>query len=288
MAATRDGEPSATDARFEQLLSDVLALPMKRRIRLLDALRGASMVERQDGLRFHVESSGEYKRSRKQSGAQASLAEWIATFTASDVLYDIGANTGSISLQASQHHGGRLPIYAFEPAFDTFGALVRNIAANGAGDAITALPFALFDATGILPLHRSSLGAGTALHAVGDALDYTRQPFVPAAVERVPGFRLDDMVRVFGLPLPTRIKLDVDGFEHRVLAGAADALAAAHPDIYMEMTETEPDDAHVAGVSAWLETLGYSRAGVVEHRLAGVFPRVFDALFIWRGRRAEA
>ena len=62
---------------------------------------------------------------------------------------------------------------------------------------------------------------GTALHAVGEALDYRRQPFTPVAVESILAFRLDDLVPLLGLPLPTRLKLDVDGFEHKVLDGAA-------------------------------------------------------------------
>jgi hypothetical protein len=44
-------------------------------------------------------------------------------------------------------------------------------------------------------------------------------------MQLVPTFRLDDAVRIFGLPPPNHLKIDVDGIELQVLAGATEALA---------------------------------------------------------------
>ena len=52
-------------------------------------------------------------------------------------------------------------------------------------------------------------------------------------------FRLDDVVATFDLPLPTHIKLDVDGGELDVIAGAARTLAA--PSLRSLLIEVSSD-----------------------------------------------
>ncbi len=274
--------PVSKDAEVARLVREAERLPMKVRLSMLEALKALTMFEREDGLRFGLESLSEYKRARKPRATNEPMVQWIESFRPGDVFYDVGANTGSLALVAARTHAGGVPVVAFEPAFDNFGALVRNILANGMGKTITPLQVALFDETGVRPFHRSSLGAGTALHAVGEALDYARRPFAPVAAEQVAAFRLDDLVRVLGLPRPTRLKLDVDGFEDRVLAGAADVLAAAGCDVFMELVEASPDDTHPAVVQGLLSAHGYEVAQLVDHRPAGTYPRIMDVLFVRR------
>jgi FkbM family methyltransferase len=269
------------EAVFQRLLAEAGALSLKLRLRLVDALKSDAVLQREDGLRFSIESLGEYKRGRKRQDADHAIDRWIATFTDGDVFFDVGANTGSIALRTAMMHHGRVPVFAFEPAFDTFGALVRNISVNNLSHVITPLHVALFDETGIRPFHRSSVGAGTALHAVGQPLDYTRQSFTPVAVEPVLAYRLDDLISTMALPRPTRIKLDVDGFEDKVLAGAMGVLAASHCDVYIELVEATADDPHPQRVTRMLRDHGYHLAEVVEHGPAHVYPRIVDGLFVW-------
>ena len=40
----------------------------------------------------------------------------------------------------------------------------------------------------------------------------------------VPVFRLDDVIKILGLPSPTKLKIDVDGVDLDVLKGSIDAL----------------------------------------------------------------
>ena len=270
----------ATD--FERLVRDAKKLPLKLRLRLFDVLKSGAIIQREDGIRFSLESLPEYKRAKKPKAANEPLEKWIGSFGPTDVFFDIGANTGSLSLFAARVHDGRVPVFAFEPAFDTFGALVRNVLVNDLARAITPLHVALFDETGVRPFHRSRLGAGSALHAVGEALDYARRPFTPVAVEHVLAFRLDDLVRTFALPSPTRIKLDVDGVEGKVLAGAIGVLSATRCDVYTELVEVVPDDSHTREVTSFLRGLGYELAEFVERRPPGVYPRAMDVLFVRR------
>jgi FkbM family methyltransferase len=271
----------------ERLIEAAARLPLKARMRMLDALRAGAVVRHDDGVSFGVESLAEFKRARKRSGANRDVEAWVGSFHSGDVLYDVGANTGALALRTASAHGGRVRVFAFEPASDTYAALVRNIELNGASAVVTPLHVGLLDVTALQPLHRASTGAGTALHAVGEALDYRRQPFTPVAVESILAFRLDDLVPLLGLPAPTRLKIDVDGFENKVLDGAARVLATARCDVYLELVETVAGDPHVAQVMARLRGLGYELAQLVEHRAAGVYPRIVDALFV-HGARAGA
>jgi len=56
-------------------------------------------------------------------------------------------------------------------------------------------------------------------------------------------FRLDDLMDTVGLPPPTHIKLDVDGGELAVLAGAARALASPSlRTMLIEVSTSRSDD----------------------------------------------
>src|SRR5207302_421451 len=80
---------------------------------------------------------------------------------------------------------------------------------------------ALLEQTGLQAMnYRVSTEAGTALHAVGESVDHEGREFTPVAVQIVPTYALDDLIDVLKLPPPTRLKLDVDGFEYSVLRGA--------------------------------------------------------------------
>ncbi len=266
---------------LDRLLGEASAMPLVSRLRLGDALRVGAFVDADGGIRFATESLSEFKRARRYK-ATGPLADWLGSFGPGDVFWDVGANTGAVSLLAARLHGGRLPIVAIEPAADTFDALVRNLRANTFAAGIVPLQLALFDRTEVAPLHRASIGAGTALHAVGEATDYTRRPFEAVSVESVLAFRIDDLIRVCGVPPPTRMKIDVDGFEHKVLAGAADLLASGRCDLFTELVEAEPGDPHPQTIVRYLAGFGYEAAGTYDHHEPGTYPRIFDVLFVKR------
>src|SRR3712207_5715584 len=59
-----------------------------------------------------------------------------------DVVYDVGANVGAFSFVAA-HCAPDVRCVAFEPGGANYAALSENIALNGLGDRVTALPIAL-------------------------------------------------------------------------------------------------------------------------------------------------
>lgn len=135
------------------------------------------------------------------------------------VLYDIGANVGGYSLIAADSNPD-LVVYAFEPAFHNFYALVQNIVKNGFAERIHPMCMAVAQEGGISEFNYRSLKVGSALSAFGDPVDDLEQRFVPALRQPMLAASLDGLVFDLGLPQPDFIKLDVDSIEVPILLGA--------------------------------------------------------------------
>lgn len=126
-----------------------------------------------------------------------------------DLLVDIGANVGSYSMLGG---AAGATVLAIEPIPSTFSWLARNIGVNGLGERVRALNL--------------GLGCDEALLHFTGGLDTVNH--VLAAGESAEGV-LEVPVRTLDAVLdgrsPTLIKIDVEGFETQVLAGAERALA---------------------------------------------------------------
>lgn len=137
-----------------------------------------------------------------------------------DLFVDIGANVGSYTVLASGAAGART--VAFEPVPSTHAKLMRNIAANGIADRVTAHNLGLGACNEVL---RFTAGHDTTNHVVNGA---TNAPTI-----KVPVWRLDD---VLDGAVPRLIKMDVEGWEAEVLEGMPDTLA--NPTLVAIITET--------------------------------------------------
>jgi FkbM family methyltransferase len=189
----------------------------------------ASIVRRMDYKRHpiylqvdsHIENTVRLNSCKKEPGTISWIEDY---FKRDDVFYDIGANVGAYSLVAFRFLDSHIKIFSFEPGFSTFPQLCKNIHLNEAGEAIVPLPVALFDQTLITSFHYQNLLPGGALHALGTPLDQNGNPFQPVFSLPVLGYRLDDFIKQFQLPLPNHIKIDVDGTEYQILKGAEQIL----------------------------------------------------------------
>lgn len=137
----------------------------------------------------------------------ADMAFALHLLRQSDLFVDIGANVGVYTVIASKVCGART--IAFEPAVETLPALRANIAVN--------------DIAGLVDVHEVALGdtPGHADFTVGlDCINHVAlDGLVPT--RRVPVHRLDDLLRDHD---PVLIKIDVEGFERAVIAGAVETL----------------------------------------------------------------
>jgi FkbM family methyltransferase len=143
---------------------------------------------------------------------------WIAGFSADDVLLDIGANVGMYTIWAAVTRGVR--VYAFEPESQNFALLNRNIFANKLRDQVTAFCAALSDTEGFSTLYLPAFAAAGSGHSFAENVDHHLKPRKAVHRQGCYAAAIDQLVEKGVMPAPTHIKIDVDGFEHKVIAGA--------------------------------------------------------------------
>ena len=131
-----------------------------------------------------------------------------------ELVIDVGANRGQYA-EELRRHGYEGRIVSFEPAAAAHAALQGRAAAD---ERWQVQRLALSDGGPSLELGAAD-NFGSAL-PVGEQLAALFPEAVPSTLERVPAARLDEL----DLDLPasgrTLLKLDVQGYELRVLAGA--------------------------------------------------------------------
>jgi FkbM family methyltransferase len=155
----------------------------------------------------------------------------IAPLVARDaVCIDAGANIGLYTLaMSSLAPQGR--VLAFEPSPATAGHLQENVRRNGATN-VDVCPVALADRTGTVQFHDISFfSAGS--FAADDASILTSDSY-GSTVRETPVTTLDAVVAERGLERVDLVKIDVEGAELSVLAGAAATLAAHRPTVVLE------------------------------------------------------
>jgi FkbM family methyltransferase len=149
--------------------------------------------------------------------------EWIGELAAGEVLVDVGANVGMYSIWAAKTRRAR--VFAFEPEAQNYALLNRNIAMNGLDSQVTAYCLALSDVGGYSELHLSELRPGGSCHSLGARVDFKHEPMNPEYSQGCVAALLDDLVAAGAVPVPHYMKVDVDGFEPKVIAGSRKVLA---------------------------------------------------------------
>jgi len=203
---------------------------------------------------------------------------WIAGFAPGEILFDIGANVGMYSIWAAI--AKKSIVYAFEPESQNFALLNRNIWVNGLGGQVTALPLAIADRVGLDKLYLSEFVAGGSCHNFGEAVDFREQPLAAAFTQGSFAATLDHLLAQGWLPVPHHIKIDVDGIEPKVIAGARQTLA--NPRLKSLLIEINSNlETHWAIVDALLDAgFDYSREQVEESmRKEGPFQGVGNYVF---------
>ena len=142
---------------------------------------------------------------------------WLSCMKQGEVLIDIGANVGMYSTLAAV--GRNVRVYAFEPESQNHSLLNQNIYLNNVSDKVTAYCVALSDTSGLSMLYLGHMDAGGAFHSSGEALDFNLEPLNTPFVQGCVLMTLDQLVEEGTVPVPDHIKLDVDGFEYKVVNG---------------------------------------------------------------------
>ena len=189
---------------------------------------------REQAILIDVEADDEGARNHERWRANSfnekepDTLDWIDTwFRPGETIYDVGANIGQYALYAARRLDERARVLAFEPEALNYAKLNRNILLNGLGEVVTAYPIALSDRTGIQHFYSRTFAPGAALHALGEPVTQGAVPFTPQNRQGTMAVSLDDLNGRFGLPFPNHVKIDVDGIEDKIVAGASRTLEDA-------------------------------------------------------------
>jgi FkbM family methyltransferase len=153
---------------------------------------------------------------------EPSTIKWLCQIKRNEILFDVGANIGMYSLFAAICQEAR--VHSFEPESQNYALLNWNIFENQASDRIQAYCLACSDQSGFNPLYLSRFETGGSCHSLGEEVGFDLRPRQSGFTQGAYAITIDQAVESGAIPTPNHIKIDVDGFEHKVLLGASKTL----------------------------------------------------------------
>ena len=153
---------------------------------------------------------------------QPEVPQWIDGFEPKSVYWDVGANVGAYVLYAALRP--ETSVVAFEPEASNFYVLSRNVALNDMSDRVTVYPLALAEKMRFDRLSSVHLTVGGSRHAFGDPSQSWWTGLKPIFRQGMVAFSIDELVFEHGFDFPNYLKIDVDGIEDLIIAGAKHAI----------------------------------------------------------------
>lgn len=186
----------------------------------------------------------------KREGEIRVIQKMLEELRPSDNVYDIGASIGThaVFLALKVSPNGR--VFAFEPEIKSFEILKNNIALNRI-DNITVFQLALSDDEGEADIRK------LVCFTISDNSNFT-------LVNKTRLVKGDNFIKNNNLSLPNVVKIDVEGFEYRVIKGLENTLknqvcrmvaCEIHPVLL-------PDGIKVSNVVELLKSYGFDRTEV--------------------------
>ncbi|MHB8383582.1 MAG: FkbM family methyltransferase [Candidatus Binataceae bacterium] len=170
-----------------------------------------------------------------------------------DTVYDIGGHAGYMALLFSALVGPIGRVFTFEPSPVNFPRVQANIEANGPSN-ITAVNVAASDHEGVALIDERS--SESKIVGTNDDSDHR--------FSRIQTMRLDDFAFRDGNPVPTFLKIDIEGHAGLALEGMRQILEVARPKIICELHNTDEEE-HVTRLS---HTYRYQLSSIdLEHSL---------------------
>lgn len=207
-----------------------------------------------EGLRFNAAGGrAGFSLGTWEPETQAALAEHLHV---GDVFFDVGAATGFHTLIGARLVGPTGRVVAFEPTRENIATLRHNLNLNSSEN-VDVLTVALADKAGtavMVPESTDEVSIVMKLVTNGSADE-----------NAVDVTTLDALLDAGRVPIPTLIKIDVEGVEIEVLKGATELIGAHHPTLLIEVHERWEE------LKAVLEAAGYR-----YRALEGIDPAVAD------------
>lgn len=205
---------------------------------------------------LNMQTEKDYWLGTYEMHLENAIREWVRP---GQLVYDVGANIGYVSLLFAQALGKNGQVFAFEALPANIERLKTNISLNHLQTQIKTIHSAVVGTPASVPflIHPSS-GMGKVAGSAGRKEHYLEEILVP-------GTSLDHFVYDLGNPAPNVLKIDIEGGETLALPGMSRLLNEVHPLVFLEL-HGEP-----AARAAW-GTL--TQAGYTLHRMAPGYPRI--------------
>jgi len=147
-----------------------------------------------------------------------------------NVVLDIGGNIGQTALLMAKAVGPGGRVISFEPFPETYNRFLTNLKLNPAIQNITVENIALGDSHAKLKMRAENKGNSGQNRILNEEGPET-------ALIEVEVMPLSSYLDNKPLPKIDLVKIDVEGFEYRVLKGAAGALQKYKPLLYIELSD---------------------------------------------------
>ncbi len=206
--------------------------------------------------------------------------QWLRRMTADDVLYDVGASNALEAFFANCLHGNKVVmVEPFTPSVETILKSVYVCGRSGGDTSKFEVVHAACDAEegfGQLFMHKPPT-PGVQVSSFADASDYVTGDLsgdgrdgLPVTVRQwTTSITLDSLYRKHGLPAPSYVKIDVDGFEVRVITGAANLIRSRQVKSWaIEINGAARDET----IGAEMSAAGYVEVGRYRHKAPAAYP----------------
>ena len=204
--------------------------------------------------KLDIAAKREIKRAKEIFHETALLNKMFSHIKDGDIIYDVGANIGVISLLLSGTKSAKnTKVYSFEPEPKNFNQLLKNIKLNNQQDNIFPNQLALGKEKGTLDLFvRGEAGEGR--HSIAASKGSTGT--IKIDIETCSAFAASCG------DSPDLVKIDVEGAEGQVLAGMESLFNDNKKprDIFLEIHNKGDEDRMPDGkttIDEWLTSRGY-------------------------------
>jgi FkbM family methyltransferase len=201
-----------------------------------------------------------YKRVQSLFSKEPTTIPWLEAMAPNEVLVDIGANVGMYSIYAAMH--SRCRVYAFEPESLNYAELNKNIYVNALHDRVSAYCLAMSDRSEIGYLNLGAFGIAYSHHDFNENSWTEDKKFGDKITRKEERLRqgcisatLDSLIEQGVLPTPDHVKIDVDGLEHRVVAGCLKTFA--NPQVQSVLIEIDHRIEKCRDLIDLMENLGW-------------------------------
>lgn len=196
--------------------------------RTVDIVESAKEIE-YEGLILRLPEHDDIYRSIKTSGSYEPYVtrHLFSTVREGDVFMDVGANLGVLSLPVARRVGSRGKVLAFEPSQRNAHFLIKNAILNHLQN-VQVFPIGLSDKNGVTLSY-------VALHTSNKTLIDASIADLQDGMEAIAVVKLDTFLAE--TQRVDVVKIDVEGFEYKVLRGAVETITRWRPKMYIEYSD---------------------------------------------------